>query len=179
MSRFSNHGHRILFIFSSQSKFENKPEDKTMPELLIRKSIEVNAPAEILWKILTGPEFVKQYMFGCNAETDWKPGSPLWWRGAADGKLYVKGHVVAIDPPHRLVYTIFDPNSTIKDIPANYLTMTYDIKKLSDRASRLEIIQGDFAAVEDGANRYKHAQGGDDSVLEGIKKLAEGVALAQ
>jgi len=48
-------------------------------------------------------------MFGCYAETDWKPGSPLLWKGAADGKLYVKGRVVSIEPPHRLVYTVIDP----------------------------------------------------------------------
>jgi uncharacterized protein YndB with AHSA1/START domain len=147
-----------------------------MPELLIRKSIEVNAPVETLWKVLTDAEFIPQYMFGCNAETDWKPGSPLLWKGAADGKLYVKGKIVAFDLPHRLVYTIFDPNSTIKDIPANYLTMTYDLKKRGERSSLLEITQGDYAAVEDGENRYKHSLDGDDTVLTGIKKLAESTA---
>ena len=64
-----------------------------MPELLIRKSIEIDAPVETLWKILTDSKFIVQYMFGCNAETDWKPGSSLLWKGAADGKLYVKGFV--------------------------------------------------------------------------------------
>jgi uncharacterized protein YndB with AHSA1/START domain len=144
-----------------------------MPELVIRKAIEVNAPIETLWKVLTDAEFIPQYMFGCVAETDWKPGSRLLWKGAADGKLYVKGKIVAFDPPHRLVYTIFDPNSKIKDIPANYLTMTYDLKKRGDRASLLEITQGDFADVEDGENRYKHSLDGDDTVLTGIKTLAE------
>jgi uncharacterized protein YndB with AHSA1/START domain len=144
-----------------------------MGELIIRKAIEVNAPVETLWKILTDAKFIPQYMFGCNAETAWKPGSPLLWKGVADGKLYVKGHIVSIDPPRRLVYTIFDPNSTIKDTPQNYLTMTYDLKRSGDRASVLEITQGDYAVVEDGENRYKHSLDGDDSVLEGIKKLAE------
>jgi uncharacterized protein YndB with AHSA1/START domain len=148
-------------------------EEKTMTELLIRKSIEVNAPVETLWKILTDPKFIPQYMFGCVAETDWKPGSPLLWKGAADGKLYVKGHIVAHEKPHRLVYTIFDPNSTIKDVPANYLTMTYDLKKSGKNASVLEITQGDFSAVEDGQTRYQHSLDGDDSVLKGIKQLAE------
>ena len=33
-----------------------------MTELLIRKSIDVDAPVETLWKILTDPEFIRQYM---------------------------------------------------------------------------------------------------------------------
>jgi uncharacterized protein YndB with AHSA1/START domain len=143
-----------------------------MRELLIRKNIEVDAPVETLWKILTDSEFIRQSMFGCNAETDWKPGSPLLWRGAADGKLYVKGNIVSIDPPHRLAYTIFDPNSTIADIPANYLTMTYSLKK-NGAGSVLEITQGDFSTVADGENRYQHSLDGDDTVLNGIKKIAE------
>src|SRR5271170_695359 len=150
-----------------------------MTELLIRKSIEVEAPVETLWKILTDSEFIRQYMFGCNAETDWKPGSPLLWRGAADGVIYVKGHVVEVDPPRHLAYTIFDPNSKIEDIPANYLTMSYDLKGRDDGGSILEITQGDFATVEDGQNRYQHSLDGDDSVLQGIKKLAEAQALAK
>jgi uncharacterized protein YndB with AHSA1/START domain len=149
-----------------------------MAELLIRKSIDIDAPVETLWRVLTDSEFIKQYMFGCTAETDWKPGSPLLWKGAADGKLYVKGHIVSIEKPHRLAYTIFDPNSTIKDIPANYLTMTYELKKRNERASVLEITQGDFSAVEDGERRYQHSLDGDDSVLSGIKKLAEAEAYA-
>src|ERR1700684_4036236 len=96
-----------------------------MTALLIRKSIEVDASASTLWKVLTENEFIRQYMFGCNAESDWRVDSPLLWKGAADGILYVKGHVVSIDPPQRLVYTVIDPNSAIPDIPENYLTMTY------------------------------------------------------
>jgi uncharacterized protein YndB with AHSA1/START domain len=144
-----------------------------MTELLIRKSIDVDAPIEILWKILTDSEFIRQYMFGCNAETDWRPGSTLLWRGAADGVVYVKGYVVRFEPPHALEYTIFDPNSKLADLPSNYLGMKYELKEQGPRKTILEITQGDFATVEDGENRYRHSLDGDDSVLEGIKKLAE------
>jgi uncharacterized protein YndB with AHSA1/START domain len=144
-----------------------------MSELFIQQSIDVNAPATTLWKILTDSKFIQQYMFGCIAETDWKPGSPLLWKGAADGKLYVKGHVVAFEPPHRLVYTIFDPNSTIPDTPTNYLTVTCAVKSLSDRATHLEFSQGDFSKVADGQNRYNHSHDGDNTILKGIKSLAE------
>lgn len=144
-----------------------------MTELLIRKSIEVEASIETLWKVLTENEFIQQYMFGCYAETDWKPRSPLLWKGAADGKLYVKGHVLSIDEPHRLEYTVIDPNSTIPDIPANYLTMKYHLTRRSGRASTLEITQGDFATVADGKRRYEDSLDPDDSILIAIKKLAE------
>lgn len=144
-----------------------------MTELVIRKTVDVDAPLTTLWKVLTDNHFIQQYMFGCIAETDWKSGSPLLWKGAADGKLYVKGEVVAIDAPHRLEYTVIDPNSTIADIPANYLKMTYALTERGNTASTLEIIQGDFAAVENGRQRYEDSLGGDDFILPAIKKLAE------
>jgi uncharacterized protein YndB with AHSA1/START domain len=144
-----------------------------MTELLIRKSIDVSAPIEILWKILTDSEFIRQYMFGCNAETDWKPGSTLLWRGAADGVVYVKGHVIGFEPARALEYTIFDPNSKLTDIPSNYLTMKYDLREDGPGRSILDITQGDFSKVEDGESRYRHSRDVDDTVLQGIKKLAE------
>jgi uncharacterized protein YndB with AHSA1/START domain len=144
-----------------------------MTELRIRKSIDVAAPVETLWKILTDSEFIRQYMFGCNAETDWKPGSTLLWRGAADGVVYVKGHVVRFEAARALEYTIFDPNSKLADIPSNYLTMNYDLREDGPGRSILEITQGDFSKVEDGRSRYRHSLDGDDTVLQGIKRLAE------
>lgn len=144
-----------------------------MTALEIRKSIEIDAPVQTLWRVLTENEFIRQYMFGCNAESDWKPGSPLLWKGAADGTLYVKGHVVSIEPPHRLVYTVIDPNASIADIPSNYLTMTCNLKERSDRSATLEIIQGDFATVEDGQKRHEDSIGGGDTIMVAIKRIAE------
>jgi uncharacterized protein YndB with AHSA1/START domain len=144
-----------------------------MSEKMIRQSIEVNTAPETVWKVLTAPQFIPQYMYGCNAETDWKPGSPLLWRGVADGKLYVKGRVLSFEPPRRLVYTVFDPNSHYTDVPSNYLTMTCDLKPLSPRATHLEFIQGDFSKVQEGEKRYQHSNNGDLSILNKIKSLAE------
>ena len=144
-----------------------------MTELFIRKSMDINAPVGSLWRVLTDNAFIQQDMFGCYAETDWKPGSPLLWKGAADGKLYVKGHVVAIDAPHHLEYTIIDPNSDIEDIPANYLKMTYDLKERGAAATTFDILQGDFSSVANGQKRYEDVKAGDDHLLKAIKKLAE------
>src|SRR5215813_15626191 len=149
-----------------------------MTEPFIRKSIEVDASPEALWKVLTENEFIEQYMFGCVADTDWKPGSPLQWKGAADGKLYVKGHVTALDAPHRLEYTVIDPNNpAIPDIPANYLTMAYEIKPQGE-GSVFEIVQGDYSKVAEGQKRYEDTLKGNDYILVKIKELAERLAVA-
>jgi uncharacterized protein YndB with AHSA1/START domain len=143
-----------------------------MAELVIRKTVKVEAPLATLWKVLTDNEFIPQYMFGCYAESDWKPGSPLLWKGAADQKLYVKGHVVAIDAPRHLEYTVIDPNSDIADIPENYLKMTYDLKE-DGAGTVLEISQGDFSTVANGQKRYEDVMAGDDHLMAAIKKVAE------
>lgn len=141
--------------------------------LEIRKSIEVNASVETLWRVLTDNAFIPQYMFGCIAETDWQPGSPLLWRGAADGKLYVKGAIVKNESPHRLDYTIIDPNNpAVPDIPENYLTMQYILRPRGN-ACTLEIIQGDYATVANGQERYQHTVNANNEILPAIKKLAE------
>jgi uncharacterized protein YndB with AHSA1/START domain len=149
-----------------------------MPELFIEKSVDVNVPASTLWKVLTDNTYISQYMFGCNAETDWKPGSPLLWRGAADGKVYVKGHIVSCDAPHLLAYTVIDPNSAIADIPENYLTMTFAIKDRGANACTLDIRQGDYAKVENGQQRHADTVNGNDTWLEGIRKVAEAAMIS-
>ncbi|HEX3437176.1 MAG TPA: SRPBCC domain-containing protein [Pseudacidobacterium sp.] len=147
-----------------------------MSGLFIRKSIEVNARPEALWRVLTENAFIQQYMFGCVAETDWKPGSPLLWKGAADGKVYVKGDVVKVEAPHRLEYTVIDPNnSAIADIPENYLAMTYEVRNNGGDSSIFELIQGDYAKVAQGQQRYEDTLKGDDYILVKIKELAEGL----
>lgn len=144
-----------------------------MSELFIRKSIDIDAPVETVWKVLTDNEYIPQYMFNCITETDWKPGSPLLWYGAADHKLYVKGRLVTVQAPEVLEYTVIDPNSSIEDIPANYLNMRWAVGRRGERGSTLDVSQGDYSTVADGQKRYQDTLSGDDTILKAIKKIAE------
>ena len=116
-------------------------------------------------------------MFGCEALSDWQPGSPLIWKGNFNGveMVAVKGHVVSIQPPQTLVYTVIDPNNpAIPDLPENYLTVTCQLTE-KDGHTHLAVTQGDYSTVADGANRYKHSVdgGGWDPILVQIKQLLE------
>jgi uncharacterized protein YndB with AHSA1/START domain len=145
--------------------------------LLIKSEITINAPALKVWDALTNPQQTKKYMFGCETVSDWKPGSPLLWRGNYEGKdmVFVKGNIVDIEPGKFLVYTTIDPNSTIEDIPENYLTVTYNLSEANGK-TLLTVKQGDYSKVADGEKRYREAYNngeGWNPILVEIKKLVE------
>ncbi len=146
-----------------------------MSKLIVEGTIEIHAPASRVWTILTDSTFIQQYMFGFVVETNWKPGSPLLWKGAADGHLYVKGNVVAIDPPHRVEYTVLGADMKIADVPENYLTIIFELKKNNDSSTHLHVSMGDFHSVGNGEARYDEITAGGRWApkLEKIKQLAE------
>jgi uncharacterized protein YndB with AHSA1/START domain len=144
--------------------------------MIVTNTITIDAPVAKVWDALVNPEQTKKYMFGCEPITDWKPGSSLLWKGVFDGKelIAVKGEVVDIQPGKYLVYTVIDPNSTIPDIPENYLTVTYDLKEQNGQTV-FTVTQGDYAKVAEGQRRYDDTmqEGGWESILVQIKKVAE------
>jgi uncharacterized protein YndB with AHSA1/START domain len=148
-----------------------------MNSLVVKNVININASTDKVWDALVNPEQTKKYMFGCETVSDWKPGSPLLWKGVFDGQelVAVKGTIVSIEPGKHLAYTTIDPNnSNIPDAPENYLTVTYDVAAANGHTV-LTVTQGDYANVADGQKRYDEtmAAGGWQSILDQIKQLLE------
>ena len=141
-------------------------------ELIVRRSIEIKAPVRRIWEILTDPEHTKKYMFGCEVVSDWNIGSPLIWRGAADGIVYVKGDLLALVKEKIFSFTVFDPNAGIEDVPANYTTVIIELIP-GDGSTTLTVTQGDFTGMADAENRFMSTEAGWDMVLPRIKELAE------
>jgi len=144
--------------------------------LIVKSSVSIHAPAAKVWDTLTNPQQTKKYMFGCEAISDWKPGSPLIWKGVFNGveMVAVKGNIVSIVPNKSLVYTVIDPNNpNIPDIPGNYLTVTCDLDEEGDQ-TLLTVSQGDYSTVAEGPERYEDTRkGGWDSIMDQIKAVAE------
>jgi len=62
----------------------------------------IRTTQEELWAALTTPEFMKNYWFGMNFETDWRAGAP-WRLVFPDGRVADTGEIVEIEKPKRLV----------------------------------------------------------------------------
>src|SRR5436190_400101 len=79
--------------------------NSTLSEKTLTQKITINSSVAKVWDALTNTELTKEYMFDCFAISDWKEGSPLEWKGAHDGKLYVKGYILKIIPLQLLQFT--------------------------------------------------------------------------
>ena len=148
-----------------------------MEKLIVQNSILINAPLDKVWDALVNPEQTKKYMFGCETVSDWKIGSPLLWKGTYEGKemVFVKGIILDIQPNKLLKYTVIDPNSSIPDIPENYLNVTYTLSKKGGQVN-LTVVQDGFEGAADGEKRYKDVENngeGWNPILVEIKKVVE------
>ena len=142
-----------------------------MPANLVATStITIDAPADRVWKVITDPAAVKEFMFGADLETDWTEGSPIAWRGEWEGKPYEdRGEILEVDPGRKLVHTHFSPLGGQEDKPENYHTLTWTLEDQGG-ATTLTLSQ-DNNANEDAA---EHSKGMWDMLVADVKKIAEG-----
>ncbi len=138
--------------------------------LTARATTRINAPASKVWEALTNPELIKQYFFGTNVETDWKVGSPIYYRGEWQGKPYEdKGTIIDVEPNKRLVSTHWSPLAGVPDIPENYHTVTYLLEE-HDGVTDVTLLQDHNASEEE----KQHSEQNWQMMLAGLKKLVEG-----
>jgi uncharacterized protein YndB with AHSA1/START domain len=139
-------------------------------KFVAEKRVTINASVDAVWQALTDPALVKQYMHGTNMETNWKVGSPIFWRGEWKGKPYEdKGTVLAVEPKKLLKNTHWSPLGGSEDNPENYHTVTYE---LADRGGKtiLTLKQDNNASQEEADTMAEKNWG---PVLEGLKAVAE------
>ena len=130
---------------------------------------DIDAPRDAVWRALTDPAHIEQWMFGSTVETDWQVGSPITWSGEYDGKEYQdKGEVLAYDEPDSLSVTHFSPMSGQEDVPENYHRLVYE---LSDRdgSTHLSLSQDGNGSDEEA----EHARGNWEQMLRGLKDHVE------
>ena len=103
-------------------------------------------------------------------ETDWKPGSPITWKGEYEGKKYEdKGEILEIEQERRLKVTHFSPLSGEEDSPENYHTIVFELKD-NDGKTRVSLSQ-DNNPTEEAA---EHSRENWEKMLSALKEVVEG-----
>ncbi len=167
--------YRELGYYVGWQMMESKEGQKIFPANF-KYEIAITASAKTVWNTLIDPEKIKKYMCGWEVESKWEPGSPLLWKGNADGKemIFGQGIIKEFLPGQSFTYTSFDPNMKIEDKPENYLVVAYDLNEVHG-VTTLTVTEGDYSKVEEGVMRYRQIleRGGWEATLAEIKKLAE------
>ncbi len=138
-------------------------------DLVNNISIHIDAPVSEVWDALTKPEMIKQYFFGTDTHTNWKPGSPITFTGVWEGKSYEdKGTVLEFEEGKRLKYKYWSSMSGMEDKPENYANITYEVKE-ENNGTTLTINQDnipDQKMKDHSAENWK-------MVMNNLKKLVE------
>ncbi len=148
--------------------------------LAVTNIISIQAPAAVVWDVLTLPQYTRQYMFGCETVSDWQPGNSLLWRGKYEGNqlVFVSGYVLVIEPGRYLKYSVIDPNAAYPHTPENHLNVTYQLAE-TEGVTTLTVTQDGFETAAEGEKRYRDVYNNGEGwlpMLVQIRQVAERVA---
>jgi uncharacterized protein YndB with AHSA1/START domain len=95
------------------------------------KRILINSDPATIWKTLTKPELMKQWMgepeMGIEIQTDWKVNNPIIISGYHHIKFENKGAVLQYDLNRTLKYSHLSSISHLEDKPDNYSIIEFEI----------------------------------------------------
>jgi uncharacterized protein YndB with AHSA1/START domain len=138
-------------------------------DFIAKQSITINAPASKVWDALINPEMIKQYLFGTDAVSDWKVGSPITYKGSWDGKAYEdKGTVLNVVDEKLFESTYWSSMSGTSDTQENYKNVRYELKPVNGDTT-LMITQNNNATEEE----KNHSEQNWRMVLNTLKELLE------
>ncbi|MDE3059154.1 MAG: SRPBCC domain-containing protein [Bacteroidota bacterium] len=133
------------------------------------QSVTINALAAKVWKALTDPTIVKQYLFGTEVTTDWKVGNPITYKGVWKGKAYEdKGTIINVVPERLIESTYWSGMSGLADVPENYKKVVYKLTP-AEKGTTLTVIQDNNATEEE----KNHSEENWKVVLTALKELLE------
>ncbi|MDP1813223.1 MAG: SRPBCC domain-containing protein [Leadbetterella sp.] len=139
-------------------------------DLVVSRSIEINATLAKVWKGLTDPSIIKDYLFGTETVTDWKVGSEIIFQGEWEGKQYRDKGVILENIQNELIsYSYWSGFSGTEDKPENYSLVTYNVEKIADDKTLFTWTQKGFASEQ----AYQHSESGMEEFLKSIKTVIE------
>jgi len=138
-------------------------------KLSVTVSTEINASPEKVWRAITEPALIKQYMYGTDTTSDWKKGSSITYKGVYNGKAYEdKGEIIDIIPQKLLHTTHFSPMTGKEDKPENYAHVIQELTP-QDGNTKITLTQDNIATEKEAEQMRQNWTG----ILDGMKKTVE------
>lgn len=135
--------------------------------LSITKTIQSNP--ERVWEILTTPKYIKEYLYGSEAISEWKEGTSLVFKGIWEGTPFEeKGTILSFQPPHTFKYTYFSAFFGLPDRPENYSIIENKLT-FADGIVTIHLNQTGFTAEE----RRDHSIESWNQCLDIVRGIAE------
>ncbi len=138
-------------------------------DLVVRKTVKINADASKVWNAITNPKMIKKYLFGTKVNTDRKVGSEIIFQGNWQGKKFMdKGVIEKFEIEKLFQYTYWSVFSGLEDKKENYSLVTFELSG-DDKITKLTVSQKGFADK----TSQEHSDKGWSMVMQKIKELVE------
>jgi uncharacterized protein YndB with AHSA1/START domain len=144
---------------------------ETTSKSAVIKSIEISASTDDVWRALTEPDKIAQWMGGACVESKWEIGDKITFTGEMPNfnKTYRDcGTVLAIEREKLLKYSHWTELSRLPDAPENRTVITFSLD-WTGTATRLTVHHERFYSEA----AYKHANFFWGFALTDVKNLLE------
>jgi uncharacterized protein YndB with AHSA1/START domain len=141
---------------------------------VIENSTTINAPPAEVWRTLTDPDLMKQWMaeqeMRVKIVTDWKVGSPIIVRGHHNNVDFEnRGTVLHFEPNSILRYSHFSSLSRLPDEAENYTIIEFRLARTEVNTTSLNVTISNFPSEP----IFKHFEYYWRITIEVIKRFIE------
>jgi|SRR5690349_1384687 len=140
-------------------------------DVIITRSVLLNATPERVWEALTHPGMTKQYYYNCEVSSDWNKGSAVRWKGDYQGQqIDVNGEILEIIPGRKIKYSGFDKMVEGDITRRGDIYVTHEIVPHGSKTKLLTTIEhfeGDETRAEYAAQEW------DFEILPRLQSLVE------
>lgn len=146
-----------------------------MPELIVRKTVTIDAPPAIVWDVLTKPEFIQKWdevPEGFQAER-LSLGSEFIWEHGNPNKDITKLTVTEFEPHKRLIERWYSSPVALAD--GQEINYSFSLSEDGGKTT-LVVSIGDWGLLETGQDYYDASVEFADTAVTIIAELAEGLA---
>jgi uncharacterized protein YndB with AHSA1/START domain len=141
---------------------------------VIENSARINAPPSEVWRALTDPDLMKQWIaeqeMRVSIITDWKVGSPIIVRGHHNNVDFEnKGTVLHFERNSLLRYSHFSSLSRLPDAAENYTIIEFRLARTEENSTSLNVTISNFPSEPN----FKHFEYYWRITIEVIKRFIE------